>query len=118
MMETVDALARSRPNPPILLAPSCSDSLTVAPRATTTNHTNRHTPSDDPFAESLLAALAARGFDGGDRWIWSYHNYSDVERKLPHVVDLRRILAEGGWTGRQLDGGPEVWCTEGGCRLA
>ena len=25
---------------------------------------------------------------------------------------------ERGWRGRQLDGGPEMWCTEGGCRLA
>src|SRR6478735_106481 len=30
MMATVDALARRHPNPPLLLAPSCSDSITVA----------------------------------------------------------------------------------------
>jgi hypothetical protein len=118
MMETVDALARSHPNPPLLLAPSCSDSLTVAPRTVTTNHKNPYTPSDDPFTESLVRALAARGFAGGERWVWAYHNYSDVERNYQHVVHLRRILAEGGWAGRRLDGGPEVWCTEGGCRIA
>jgi hypothetical protein len=117
MMVTVDGLARRHPNPPLLLAPSCSDSLLVAPRTTTTSHTNRYRKSDDPFAESLLAALDARGFVADDRWIWSYHNYSDLENNFQHVVDLRHVLAEHGWTGRQLDGGPEVWCTEGGCRM-
>ena len=46
-----------------------------------------------------------------------YHNYSDIEQGYQHVVYLRRALIDGGWTGRQLDGGPEVWCTEGGARI-
>ena len=37
---------------------------------------------------------------------------------MQQVVDLRRLLAERGWAGRRLDGGPELWGTEGGCRLA
>jgi hypothetical protein len=117
MMSTVDALARTHADPPLLLAPSCSDSLTIAPRVTTTTHTNPYTVSNDPFAESLLRTLAQRGFAGGERWVWSYHNYSDVERGYQHVVHLRRALEAGGWGGRRLDGGPEVWATEGGCRL-
>ena len=99
MMATVDALARSQSDPPLLLAPSCSDSLTVAPRVTTTTHANPTLPSGDPFAESLLRALARRSFDGGERWVWSYHNYTDIERKNQQVVYLRRALIE-----RRLDG--------------
>jgi hypothetical protein len=116
MMTTVDALARTHPGP-VLLAPSCSDSdIADVPRSTTISHTNPYAPSADPFAESLLDHLAARGFSADDRWIWAFHNYADVERKQQHVLYLRRVLQARDWTGRRLDGGPELWCTEGGCR--
>src|SRR4051794_19014881 len=91
MMATVDALARRHPNPPLLLGPSCSDSLTIAPRTTTITHKNPYASSDDPFAEALLAALE---FEPDERWVWSYHNYSDIERNYQHVVYLRRVLTE------------------------
>ena len=118
MMVTMDAIARRRPDGPPLLAPSISDSdVATVPRHTTISHTNPHAQSADPFTESLLAQLERRGFRADDRWIWSTHNYADVERKQFHVVYLRRVLDQGGWSGRRLDGGPEVWSTEGGCRL-
>jgi hypothetical protein len=109
MMLTVDGLARDHAKPPLLLAPSCSDSLTVAPRTTTLTL---------DFAAALLDALEARGFRADERWIWAYHNYVDVEQRRQQVVALRALLAERGWAGRRLDGGPELWATEGGCRLA
>ncbi len=109
MITTVDALARRRSNPPILLAPSCSDSVATTARTVTPTLA---------LGDALLTALEQRGFTADDRWIWSYHNYIDVERKMQQVVDLRRLLAERGWAGRRLDGGPEMWATEGGCRLA
>jgi hypothetical protein len=116
MMTTVDAVARAHPGP-VLLAPSCSDSdIADVPRSTTISHANPYAASADPFAESLLTHLAQRGFTAGDRWIWSFHNYADTERRQDHVVHLRRMLQERGWAGRRLDGGPELWCTEGGCR--
>jgi hypothetical protein len=109
MMLTLDGLARDHARPPLLLAPSCSDSLTVAPRTTTLTL---------DFAAALLDALEARGFRADERWIWAYHNYVDVEQRRQQVVALRALLAERGWAGRRLDGGPELWATEGGCRLA
>ena len=119
MMSTVDALARRHANPPLLLAPSCSDSLTAdAPRTTTRSHNLPTLTTADPFAPSLLTALEARGFAAGDGWVWSFHNYIDAERKMQQAVELRRLLSTRGWAGRRLDGGPELWCTEGGCRLA
>ena len=67
---------------------------------TTISHTNRHTRATDPFAESLLDGARARGFDGGDRWIWSFHNYTDVERKQLARRRLRRSCStERGWSG-------------------
>jgi hypothetical protein len=69
------------------------------------------------FAEALLAALDARGFAGGSRWVWSFHDYNDVERGEDRVTALRARLA-GRWGGRRApDGGPLLYATEGGCRL-
>ena len=119
MMTTVDAIARTRGDGPLLLAPSTSDSIIQTnPRTTTISHRTEYTQVTDTFVEALLPELARRGFKPDDRWLWSYHNYTDFERNYRHVVYLRRLLAEQGWTGRQLDGGPELWCTEGGCRVA
>jgi hypothetical protein len=116
MITTVDALARAHPGP-LLLAPSCSDSDTAdVPRSTTISHANDYAASSDPFAESLLTHLGELGFEADDYWIWAFHNYADVERRQQHVVFLRRVLHQRGWSGRRLDGGPELWCTEGGCR--
>jgi hypothetical protein len=119
MMTTVDAIARAHGGGPLLLAPSTSDSIQqTVPRTTTISHRSEYTLATDTFVEALLPELARRGFVADDRWIWAYHNYTDFERGYRHVVYLRKLLAEQGWNGRQLDGGPEVWCTEGGCRLA
>jgi hypothetical protein len=116
MMTTVDAIARAHPGP-LLLAPSCSDSdIADIPRSTTISHKNDYAISPDPFAESLLTHLDERGFTADDRWIWAFHNYADIERKQLHVIFLRRLLEQRGWAGRKLDGGPELWSTEGGCR--
>jgi hypothetical protein len=119
MMTTVNDIARTHGDDgPLLLAPSTSDSDTSdVPRSTTISHTNPYATSADPFVESLLSHLDQRGFEPDERWLWSFHNYADVERKQQHVVFLRRLLTERGWAGRQLDGGPELWCTEGGCRI-
>jgi hypothetical protein len=118
MMVTMDALARAHGLAASCLAPSTSDSdVSTAPRVSTVAHRSIYATSDDPFTEALLRELDDRGFAGGDHWIWSYHNYSDVERAQSHAVYLRQVLDEGGWTGRRLDGGPELYGTEGGCRL-
>lgn len=119
MMTTVDALARAHGDGPLLLAPSTSDTLQqTVQRVTTISHRTEYTDATDTFVEALLPELTRRGFSADDRWLWAYHNYTDVERNYHHVVYLRRTLAENGWSGRQLDGGPEVWCTEGGCRVS
>jgi hypothetical protein len=119
MITTVDAIARRYPNGPVLLAPSTSDTLqSTILRYTTISHTTTHAPFFDPFVETLLPALDARGFVAHDRWIWSFHNYTDSERRFHFSAELREILRRGGWRGRQLDGGPEMWATEGGCRVS
>ena len=50
-------------------------------------------------------------------WVWSYHNYGDVEQGTSRVTALRARLA-GRWRGLERDGGPAMAATEGGCRLS
>jgi hypothetical protein len=116
MMETVDSLSRARGDRWVLLAPSCSDTENATIRRyQTVAHPNSAVA--ETFTGALLTALADRGFTADERWVWAYHNYTDIERDRRHVVDVRALLAAGGWSGRTLDGGPELWATEGGVRL-
>jgi hypothetical protein len=65
----------------------------------------------------VLDALDRRGFEGGERWVWSFHNYNDAELGGDRVSGMRAQLA-GRWRGRSApDGGPLVYATEGGVRL-
>lgn len=119
MMLTIDAVARAHDRAATCLAPSTSDTdVELNPRTTTIAHRSEYTSATQTFVESLLDELSRRGFAGGEHWVCSYHNYSDFERAQAHVVYLRRALAAGDWNGRRLDGGPMVYCTEGGCRLS
>ena len=108
MIVTVDAIARRHDVPVTCLAPSISDAETERPFMITERR---------PFAAALLEALDRRGFEGGDRWVWSFHNYNDAELGGDRVGDMRRQLA-GRWRGRAApEGGPLVYATEGGVRL-
>ena len=98
MMETVDALARQHPNPPLLLAPSCSDSDLTDGSA----HDDDHPPESAHGIRKIRLRndCSMRYGDaastGGDRWIWSYHNYADTERGL---VPRRRSASSAGRRG-------------------
>jgi hypothetical protein len=107
MMVTVDGLARAAGGI-LCLAPSAADADSV-PRLVS--------GMQDGFTEALLDELDRRGFGGGCQWIWSYHNYRDIEDGTSRVADLRARLA-GRWRGLESDGGPAVAATEGGCRLS
>ena len=118
MMVTVDALARST-RTRRCCSPPRGRTATVGSRARSRSRTPiAHTASDG----------SVRGVAAGRARAARLRRRRPVDLVLPqllrrrapllHVVDLRQVLVEGGWNGRQLDGGPEVWCTEGGCRLA
>jgi len=108
MMLTVDAAARRHHFAATCLAPSHSDAETRRPWMVTEHR---------DFTAELLDALDARGFAGGPHWIWSFHNYNDMEQGEDRVAALRAQL-DGRWRGRAApDGGPRLYATEGGCRL-
>jgi hypothetical protein len=109
MVTTVDAIARRYEQRVMCLAPSISDAESDRPFMITEQR---------PFTAALLEALDRRGFEGGDRWVWSFHNYNDAELGGDRVSAMRERLA-GRWRGRAAsDGGPLVYATEGGIRLS
>ena len=110
MVTTVDAITRRHGLAATCLAPSCSDadSLRMPPRMT-------QLPE---FADRMLRALGAAGFEGGDHWVWSFHNYNESEGGGDRSTRMRERIA-GRWPGRLApDGGPLIYATEGGVRLA
>ena len=108
MITTVDAIARRHEEDVTCLAPSISDAESDRPFMITEQR---------PFNAALLDSLDRRGFEGGERWVWSFHNYNDAELGGDRVSRMRAQLA-GRWRGRGApDGGPLVYATEGGVRL-
>ena len=108
MITTVDAIARRHEVAVTCLAPSISDAESDRPFMITEQR---------PFTAALLDSLDRRGFEGGDRWVWSFHNYNDAELGGDRVSEMRTQLARR-WRGRASpDGGPLVYATEGGVRL-
>jgi hypothetical protein len=107
MMVTVDEIVTGAGGL-LCLAPSTADAETY-PRLVS--------GVDDELTGELLDELDTRGFGGGCGWVWSYHNYTDVEEGTSRGVALRDRL-RGRWRGLERDDGPAVAATEGGCRLS
>ena len=121
MMTTMDRLSRAYSPRVDLLAPSTSDSDTrTAARRSTIAVASRWAAMPDGlehFVPALLDELDRIGFKAGPNWIWSYHNYNDAELAGDRATALRDALRRR-WHGRTLDGGPMLFATEGGIRLA
>jgi hypothetical protein len=117
MMATADALVRRSGRDVRLLGPSHSDADSPRPRQVTVHTTTPYSEVQEPFVESLLDELERIGFRGNARWTWAFHDYNDMELDQQRVRSLRARL-EGRWRGTRRDGGPELYCTEGGVRLS
>jgi hypothetical protein len=98
------------------VAPSTSDADSQAPRRVSVACNTPYSTVDEPLVPRLLDELERIGFHPAPHWAWSYHNYNDFEQNQLRVLSLRAALADR-WPGRSLDGGPALFCTEGGCRL-
>lgn len=118
MMATMDHIARQhRPRVTCLAASTSDTDVITAARRSTLAVNSRWAQMADAFVPSLLDELDRIGFKAGPGWIWSYHNYNDAELGGDRVTALREAL-RGRWHGRTLDGGPMLFSTEGGIRLA
>ena len=110
MMVTVDGLARAAGGV-TCLGPSTADGDAATSRAWSAR-------VDDGFADALLDELDRRGFAGGCHWIWSYHNYGDMEQGTRARRPRCASGSPAAGAGCERDGGPAVAATEGGCRLS
>jgi hypothetical protein len=116
MMATMDEIAGRHGKDVTCLAPSHSDADSPRPRQISVHTTTPYSTVAEPFVEFLLDELDRIGFPAGPRWAWSYHNYNDFELNQVRVMSLSQHL-DRRWRGRRRDGRPELYCTEGGCRL-
>jgi hypothetical protein len=110
MIATAGALSAQRGHPIQIAAPALSDRARPADRL--------FTPLETAVPETL-AALDGLGFPPTPSFIWTHHNYSDIEHDVPSPTraELVRELLRGRWRGRGGPGDPRVWLTEGGARL-
>lgn len=110
MMETARAVSAVRGHPLLLAGPAFADRFGANSRTMTNFQT---------AVPETLNALAARGFRPTDTFVWSHHNYSDVERNIPSPTraEQARAYLVGRWRGRGGTSSPKLWLTEGGARL-
>jgi Cellulase (glycosyl hydrolase family 5) len=110
MMGTAREVSASHGHRVHVAAPGLSDRI----GANTRVFTNLET-----MVPTTLGRLGRRGFPSTPSFIWTHHNYIDVERELtsPSRTELCRRELRGRWRGRGGPGDPRIWITEGGARL-
>jgi hypothetical protein len=110
MIATARAVSAERGDSMQLAAPALSDRARPGDRLFTPLETT---------VPATLAALDGLGFPPTPSFIWTQHNYSDIEHDVPSPTraELVRELLRGRWRGRGGPGDPRVWLTEGGARL-
>jgi hypothetical protein len=110
MIATARALSAERGHRIQVAAPALSDRARPADRLFTPLET---------AVPATMAALDDLGFPATPTFIWTHHNYSDIENDIPSPTraEAVRELLRGSWRGRGGPDDPRVWLTEGGARL-
>ena len=110
MIATARALSAERGHPIPLAAPALSDRARPNDRLFTALET---------AVPETLAVLDDLGFEPTPSFVWTHHNYWDIERDVSSATraELVRELLRGRWRGRGGPADPRVWLTEGGARL-
>ena len=110
MMETARAVSASRGNPVMLAGPGLADRFGADSRLMTNFQT---------AVPETLNRLQERGFMTASNYVWTHHNYSDVERNIasPTRAEQARAYLVGHWRGLGGTSAPKLWLTEGGARL-
>jgi hypothetical protein len=100
MIRTADAMANfwraQGYRIPILAGPATADKET-------------HKPTE--FTEQVLDTLRVAGWSGAASWVWTHHNYRDIETGVTtRLTNVRSVLARYPWSGQNKN----IWLTEGG----
>jgi hypothetical protein len=110
MIATAQALSARRGHRLGLAAPALSDRIRPDDRLFT---------GIGSMVPATLGVLAEHGFPPAPTFVWSHHNYWDIEHDLgvsSRTGELAELL-RGGWWGRGGPADPRIWLTEGGARI-
>lgn len=117
MMQTAQEIAAEHDHPSPLGAPGLADIR---------GPSNELLGNYADFMPLLLSELDRIGFSAHDQYIWTHHNYADMEEDFgadspagpSRATHVREMLTGrwSGWRGRNPDV-PGVWLTEGGVRV-
>jgi len=117
MMKTAQDIAAEHGHPAALGAPGLADII-----GPTSDLLGNYTD----FVPALLSELDGIGFAADPQFIWTHHNYIDMEEDLgagsaqgpTRASHVREMLAGrwSGWRGRDPEV-PGLWLTEGGVRV-
>lgn len=111
MMQTAQAISSWSGHQALLAAPGTAD---------TESFTSRLRTENIQFVNETQSNLGQLNFTAHSQFVWSHHNYADVEQNTASrmVAVRQRLQAYGwrGWRGERSDV-PNMWLTEGGTRL-
>jgi hypothetical protein len=110
MIATAHAVSAAHGDPILLAGPALSDRTGADGRLMT---------NFDTLVPEILTRLDQRGFARAPHFVWTHHNYADVERDVRSSTGAERVRGHlvGRWRGRGGPSDPKVWLTEGGARL-
>jgi hypothetical protein len=110
MMNTACAVSEAHGHPIRLAGPALSDR---------DGSDNRLMTRFTTLSPEILSRLDGLRFPATPSFVWTHHNYTDVERGSPSPSGVERLRAHlrGRWRGRGGRGDPRIWLTEGGARL-
>jgi hypothetical protein len=110
MMNTAREVSEAHGHPIRLAGPALSDR---------DGSDNRLMTRVTTLAPEILSRLGSLRFTSTPSFVWTHHNYRDVESGSlsPTGVERLRSQLRGRWRGRGGRGDPRIWLTEGGARL-
>jgi Cellulase (glycosyl hydrolase family 5) len=110
MFLTAHAVSWRHGHPILLAGPALSDRSGADSRLMTNFET---------LVPDILGWLDLLGFPDAPNFVWTHHNYRDVENDVSSRTAAERVRAHllGRWRGRGGPSEPAIWLTEGGARL-
>jgi Cellulase (glycosyl hydrolase family 5) len=110
MMNTARAVSEAHGHPIRIAGPAMTDR---------DGSDNRLMTRFTTLAPEILSRLDSQRFPSTPSFVWTHHNYTDVERGSPSPSGVEELRARlrGRWRGRGGRGNPRIWLTEGGARL-
>jgi hypothetical protein len=110
MMSTACAVSAEHGHPVLVAGPALSDREGADDRLMTGYRT---------LVPEVLARLESLGFPSTPSFVWTHHNYTDVEAGVLSSSGTEQVrdALRGSWKGRGGPGDPRIWLTEGGARL-